>query len=165
MKDDYTTSDIVQSLIKNSASAAISLIGTAILALWLLFQSNLVNILLPLQAKAIIAGGWFAVILLLSLSITAAYAIYLHKKIKKKPFYACSVYWDDFFTPLCPSCMKALGNFAYYHDRSRNPQPGMTCFSCNKVVRFSDEVDIFMSLAAAKEKAIAQFQNKNKKQK
>jgi hypothetical protein len=156
--------DLAQIVLKNITSAILTLIGMAIVGLWLLFQPALIQFLLPLQAITIFGFGWLISMLALSLALTTAYAIYLRKQLKKKPFYACSVYWDDFFTPLCPSCEKALGNYAYYKDGSNHNRPGCRCFKCNTTVRFSDEEELFMTLVQAKEKAIQLYGgNKNKK--
>jgi hypothetical protein len=148
--------NIIASILKNLLLTILALIGTAIVSLWLIFEPVLLRFLLPLQESTIFAAGWSIVILSLLLLLTTAYIIYLHKESKSKLFFACGVFWDKDFNPLCPSCQKPLGNYGFRSNNSlKRPRnnPGCRCLSCNKIVYFSDEKDILMTLEHAKEKA------------
>jgi len=146
--------NIFHTIISNLISAVLTLIGLAIVGLWLLYQSALVQFLLPLQSSTIFGFGWILAVFLLLLTLAVAYIVYLRKNMKVNLFSACGVCWDIDFNPVCPSCEKRLVNYAFYRTSPLNERnPGMQCFDCDKVVHFSNEEKIFMKLEEAREKA------------
>ncbi len=154
--------ELIEAIPRHLASALLGAIGLAILGLWSIFQTALVRYLLPLQSSTISGMGWTIALLSSLLIVGITYILYLHSTSKPKTFYACGVLWDGQFNPLCPSCGKPLGNYAFYLTRNRKSRPGCKCFSCDIVVRFSDEEKIFMTLEEAKERARLLFSdNKN----
>ncbi|MFA6596153.1 MAG: hypothetical protein WCS69_00410 [Ignavibacteriaceae bacterium] len=148
-------------ILQNLISAILTLIGMAIVGLWLLFQPGIIQFLLPLKSGTIFGFGWILSILLLVLMLAIAYIIYLKKELKNQLFSACSVYWDKYWNPVCPSCKNLLGNYGFYtHNLGRRSEPGCKCLNCKHIVHFSDDEKIFMTLEEAREKAKKLYSNR-----
>lgn len=89
-------------------------------------------------------------ILIIFLLLSSTYIFYLRKQLKPHLIITFGVYWDNKCNPYCPSCKTLLTNYAFYSSGHRY-LPGMKCISCDKVISFSDESDLFHKLDEAKQ--------------
>ena len=139
-----------QVFIKVTSNIIVSLVTflvTIAIVILISIYDPLKNILAQYLSISVLIVLLLILIILLGLSIT--YISFLRKQLKPSLIIVFGIYWDKKCNPYCPSCKTLLTNYAFYSSGNRH-LPGMKCISCDKVIHFSDEFDLFHKLGEAR---------------